>query len=136
MATFAERLKELRNEKGISLDKLAEILSTTKATLSRYENNLREPKHEFVQNCAELFDVSVDYMVGKSNNKVLNKKDEKDIEKLLNQTIEIIDNQEGLMLNGEVLDEEDLLLLKQAIKNGLEYAKISNKKKYTPNKYK
>jgi len=46
----------------------------------------------------------------------------------------MIDSQEGLMLNGEILDEEDLLLLKQAIRNGLEYAKISNKKKYTPKK--
>lgn len=135
MATFAERLKELRNDKEITLDKLAELLETTKATLSRYENNLREPKHEFVQKCADFFNVSVDYMVGKSNNKVLNKKDEKDVEKLLNQTMEMLENQEGLMLNGEILDEEDLLLLKQAIKNGLEYAKISNKKKYTPKKY-
>lgn len=66
---------------------------------------------------------------------VLTAKDNKDVEKLLNKTIELIDNQEGLMLNGEVLDDEDLLLLKQAIRNGLEYAKISNKKKYTPKKY-
>lgn len=66
---------------------------------------------------------------------VLTAKDNKDVEKLLNKTIELIDNQEGLMLNGELLDDEDLLLLKQAIRNGLEYAKISNKKKYTPKKY-
>lgn len=65
----------------------------------------------------------------------LNRKDEKDIEKLLNHTMDYIENQEGLMLNGEILDENDILLLKQAIKNGLEYAKISNKKKYTPKQH-
>lgn len=49
MATFSDRLRELRKERDITLDELAEILGTTKATLSRYENNLREPKAEFVE---------------------------------------------------------------------------------------
>lgn len=135
MATFSERLRELRNEKDITLDKLAELLETTKATLSRYENGLREPKNEFVQKCADFFNVTADYMVGKTNNKLFTTKDERDIGVILDETIRMIDNQEGLMLNGEILDDEDLLLLKQAIRNGLEYAKISNKKKYTPKKY-
>lgn len=135
MATFAERLRELRNEKDITLDKLAELLETTKATLSRYENELREPKNEFVQKCADFFNVTADYMVGKTNNKLFTRKDEKDVGIILDETIKMIDSQEGLMLNGEILDDEDLLLLKQAIRNGLEYAKISNKKKYTPKKY-
>ena len=39
------------------------------------------------------------------------------------------------MLNGEILDDEDFELFRQAVKNGLTYAKISNKKKYTPKKY-
>ena len=67
MATFSERMRELRKEKGISLEKLANILGTTKATLSRYENNMRIPKIEFVQQLANYFDVSVDYLLGKTN---------------------------------------------------------------------
>lgn len=70
-----------------------------------------------------------------SKEKELSHKDEKDVEKLLNNTMAYLENQEGLMLSGEPMDENDLELLKQAIKNGLEYAKISNKKKYTPKKY-
>ncbi|TQX16617.1 XRE family transcriptional regulator [Clostridioides difficile] len=38
------RIKELREEKGISLDKLSEDLHINKSTLSRIENGLREPK--------------------------------------------------------------------------------------------
>jgi HTH-type transcriptional regulator, competence development regulator len=70
-----------------------------------------------------------------SSDIILNRKDEKDVEKLLNRTMDYIEEQEGLMLNGEILDENDLLLLKQAIKNGLEIAKISNKKRFTPKRY-
>ncbi|RFM18536.1 XRE family transcriptional regulator [Clostridium botulinum] len=49
MVTFGERLRKARNLKDITLDKMADDLQTTKATLSRYENNLREPKADFVK---------------------------------------------------------------------------------------
>ena len=41
MATFGERLRKLREEKRLTQEQLAKILGTTKATLSRYENNQR-----------------------------------------------------------------------------------------------
>lgn len=66
MATFSERLKQLRKEKNISLDGLAEALNTTKATLSRYENNLRVPNIDFIEQLAEFFEVSVDYILGRT----------------------------------------------------------------------
>ena len=64
MYTFGERLKKLRKEKGISLDELAISLKTTKATLSRYENSLREPKIEFAKKIADFFNVDIDYLLG------------------------------------------------------------------------
>ncbi len=67
MATFAERLRQLRNEKDITLDKLAAIFGTTKATLSRYENDLRVPKAEFVKKAADFFNVSTDYIMGQTD---------------------------------------------------------------------
>ncbi|KXZ40047.1 Helix-turn-helix [Alkalithermobacter thermoalcaliphilus JW-YL-7 = DSM 7308] len=67
MATFQERMKELRKEKNLTLDKLADMSNTTKATLSRYENGLRVPNIEFIQKLANIFNVSVDYLLGKSD---------------------------------------------------------------------
>ena len=46
MKTLGERLKDLRKEKGYTLEQVAEKLNTTKITISRYENNLREPKRK------------------------------------------------------------------------------------------
>ncbi|QRI52190.1 helix-turn-helix domain-containing protein [Clostridium botulinum] len=73
MVTFGERLRNARNLKGITLDKMAEDLQTTKATLSRYENNLREPKADFVKKIAEYLNINIDYLLGSSDNVVFDK---------------------------------------------------------------
>jgi transcriptional regulator with XRE-family HTH domain len=67
MATFGERLKELRIENGLTLDELKDYLNTTKATLSRYENGLRDPKIDFAKKIATYFNVSLDYILGSSD---------------------------------------------------------------------
>lgn len=65
---FPQKLKELREEKGYSMDKLAELYNNkfngkmNKSTLSRYENGLQEPIYTVVVNLAKLFNVSVDYL--------------------------------------------------------------------------
>lgn len=147
MATFGENLKMLRKENRLTLDDLKNIVNTTKATLSRYENGKREPKAEFVEKVADYFNVSTDFILGKTDvrnyNKThgqrdayhptLNKKDMRDIEKMTDNFLGGMDG--DIMLNGEILDEEDLELFRRAVKNGLEYAKLMNKKKYTPKKY-
>ncbi|HBF2881472.1 TPA: helix-turn-helix transcriptional regulator [Clostridioides difficile] len=60
-------LKKLRTEKGISLDKLSTDLNINKSTLSRIENGLREPKQSFIEDCSNYFDVSTDYLLGKTD---------------------------------------------------------------------
>ena len=66
MATFSERLKKLRKENDITLNQLASDLNTTKSTLSRYENNKREPKMHLLEKLADYFEVSLDYLLGRS----------------------------------------------------------------------
>lgn len=63
-ATFGERLRELRKEKGLSQDEFAKILGTSKQILSRYELGQRSPKIEQVSKYAEKLKVSVDYLLG------------------------------------------------------------------------
>ncbi len=62
------RLKELRKAKGISQLKLALDLNTNQNTISRYENGQREPGiHELIQ-LADYFNVSVDYLLERTEN--------------------------------------------------------------------
>ncbi|EEJ42586.1 helix-turn-helix domain-containing protein [Leuconostoc mesenteroides] len=71
---MTNRLKELRNRKGLSMKKLSEDLvkkgyfpNITDATLSNYENEKREPKLETWQKLADYFGVDVAYLQGVSN---------------------------------------------------------------------
>lgn len=73
MATFNERLKELRKEKSITIEKLAEDLGSAKSTISRYENGLREPKKDFLEMLCDYFNVSIDYLLGRTDERNLNK---------------------------------------------------------------
>ena len=51
---------------------LKDALGTTKATLSRYENGLREPKIDFANKAANYFNVSLDYILGVSDVREVN----------------------------------------------------------------
>lgn len=142
MATFQERMKEIRTEKDITLEDLAKALNTTKSTLSRYENNLRVPNVDFINQLAKYFNVSVDYLLGNTDNPKtknsepkLTKKDEKDIQKALNETLEKLESsQDGLMFDGEPMDEATRELLRISLENSMRIAKEAAKK-YTPKKY-
>lgn len=62
------RLKELRKKKGISQLRLATELNTTQNTISRYETGEREPGIAELIKIADYFNVSVDYLLERTNN--------------------------------------------------------------------
>ena len=62
------RLKELRKKKGISQLRLATDLNTTQNTISRYETGEREPGINELIKIADYFNVSVDYLIGRTEN--------------------------------------------------------------------
>ena len=67
------RLKELRKKKGISQLKLAMDLSTNQNTISRYENGEREADYRTLIMLADYFDVSVDYLLERTDNPKTNR---------------------------------------------------------------
>lgn len=67
------KLKKLRKEHGISQIKLALDLNTSQNTISRYETGDREPGIAELIKLAEYFDVSIDYLVGRTENPKFNK---------------------------------------------------------------
>jgi len=63
---FAEVLKLLRQEKGFSQRELAKELNISHSTLGMYEVGKREPDHNTLRRIADYFDVSLDYLLGRS----------------------------------------------------------------------
>ena len=61
------RLKELRKKHNISQLKLAINFNTNQNTISRYENLEREADYETLIAFADYFDVSLDYLLGRTD---------------------------------------------------------------------
>lgn len=59
---FGDRLKELREDKGMRQEELAEMLNVTRATISAYETNTAFPSFLILVKIADIFEVSLDYL--------------------------------------------------------------------------
>ena len=62
------RLKELRKKRGISQLKLAMDLSMNQNSISRYETGEREADYATLIKFADYFNVSIDYLLERTNN--------------------------------------------------------------------
>ncbi|RDG17999.1 XRE family transcriptional regulator [Leuconostoc pseudomesenteroides] len=62
-----DRLRELRKEQGMTQQKIADEMLITQRTLARYESGEREPRLPMVLDLADYFEVSIDYLVGRSD---------------------------------------------------------------------
>lgn len=67
MSNFSTRLAKLRKEKGLSQQELANLFEVSKSAIAMYETNRREPDNELLAKFASFFNVSIDYLLGFSN---------------------------------------------------------------------
>lgn len=67
------RLKELRKQRHISQIKLAMDLSVSQNTISRYEQGEREAGYDMLVKIADYFNVSVDYLLERTDNPEINR---------------------------------------------------------------
>lgn len=62
--TIQERLKDLRTERHLKLEELAELTQISKSALGSYENDVKkEISHKSILKLAEFYDVSTDYLL-------------------------------------------------------------------------
>ncbi|TFE22622.1 helix-turn-helix domain-containing protein [Cohnella luojiensis] len=64
---IGSRLAFLRDQRGLTQEELASSLGISRAALSHYEKNRREPDTETLGKVADLFQVSIDYLVGRTS---------------------------------------------------------------------
>lgn len=67
------RLKELRRQKGFSQLKLAMDLNMNQNSISRYENEEREADYATLIKFADYFNVSIDYLLERTDNPEMNR---------------------------------------------------------------
>lgn len=66
------RLQQLRKKRGITQIKMAMDLNMSQNTISRYENELREADYQTLIKFADYFHVSIDYLLGRTENPTMN----------------------------------------------------------------
>ncbi len=66
---LAERLRQCRKERGYTQGQVAIYCDITEKTYQNYELMTREPKIEILLRIAQLYDVSLDYLVGRTDTK-------------------------------------------------------------------
>lgn len=102
---FKDRLKELRSKKGITQEVLASALEIPESTIRRYESSDdNTPRRERLEKIADYFGVSVDYLLGRTDDPAPLEKKDKPI-----QGLAFIDG--GV----EELDEEEMDYLMESL---------------------
>lgn len=137
---FFDTFSQLCEAKGISAYKACIEMGLNRSAVAKWKTGAM-PNGTTIALMAEYFDVSADYLLGKDSSEgeelpALTKKDERDIARRLEATLGALEGDRGsLMFDGEPLDEETRELLRESLKNSLEWSKRMAKKKYTPKKY-
>ena len=67
MMVFKDRLRALRKENNVSQIELAKVVNMSKMAISHWESGHSEPCISQLIEIANFFDVSVDYLIGKTN---------------------------------------------------------------------
>ncbi len=64
---YMNRIKQLREELGLTQQELADKIGGAKSTIAMYENESRKPSMEVLLSLSEIFNCSIDYLLGKTD---------------------------------------------------------------------
>lgn len=105
---YGNRIAELREQKGWTQEQLATSIGITRAALSHYEKNRREPDFETLTQLANLFQVSVDYLIGRTDHSAypLDRDVQQFVDDLELSDAEIL-KKFNLMIDGRKLTDEE-----------------------------
>jgi len=69
---FAERLSSLRTDRSLTQQQLGNVVGTKKQSISNWEKCISVPSLDMTSSLADYFNVSIDYLVGRTNNPKVN----------------------------------------------------------------
>lgn len=132
-----DTISKLCDKSGIAITALETELGLGRGLIGKWKNGT-SPNLAKLKKIADYFSVSVDYLLTGEEKKwqpTLTDKDEKDLDKKVKNLLNAVDSDTGLMLDGEIMDEETREIFAMNLKNALRTTKLAAKAKYTPNKY-
>lgn len=136
---FYDLFCELCARAGKTPSAVSKEIGFNRSTITMWKNSGGVPRGELLMKIAEYFKVPVDYLLSASSETekapILTKKDERDIARDLETIMSELENSESLMFDGSPLSDEAKESILAAMKLGLEAAKVKNKERFTPKKF-
>ncbi|AYD39598.1 helix-turn-helix domain-containing protein [Clostridium fermenticellae] len=107
---IGSKIKKIRESKGLTQKQLAEKIGVTPVTITRYENDNRKPDFDTLEKIADYFNVSIDYLLGRTDSKeiISNPKKDTSVEKISES---LSDDPELANFWNTLKEREDLKLL-------------------------
>ncbi|MCL1950383.1 MAG: helix-turn-helix domain-containing protein [Turicibacter sp.] len=134
--SLTRKIRGLCTEKNITIAELEREIGLSNGQIRRWGSV--SPKAENLQKVADYFQVTTDYLLDRSNQKYweLTAKDEKSIQKRLEELMSDISTADGLAFSKEsgALSEDTRELLLLSMETALRIAKQAAKEKFTPKK--
>ena len=131
---MAKNIRHYMSVFNVTQTEICNTLGIKMPTFSDWVNAKTYPRIDKIELMANYFGISKADLVEEHSS--LTTRDERDIEKILDQTREQLLSQEGLMFDGQPASPEAIESILSAMQIGMELAKKKNKEKYTPKKYK
>lgn len=135
MNTYS-RIKELADTHKISISELERTLKLSNGSVSKWAKSM--PNSKYLTKVADYFDVSTDYLLGRTDKKHyydLTDKDNRDIGKEVDRMLAGLETDAEVNYYGEPMTDEDKERMRVAMTAALQAAQIEARKKFTPKKY-
>lgn len=134
--SIKSRIQDLATQHHETLAELERKLGMGNGTITRWDK--RYPSSEKLTAVANHYNVTTDYILGRTDTPQFTQKDERDVQKTLEDLIQGLNNKSSLayMKNGDQeIDPEDAELLAASLENVVRQSKLLAKQKFTPKKY-
>lgn len=105
MTTLGERLKNLRDERNLTQEDIYNKFHLRKSSLSKYEHNKQNPPLDMLNKFADFYNVSTDYLLGRTNIREVNREIVKN-----DATMDNILNNSNIKLTEQQQEKINLLL--------------------------
>lgn len=142
---LSRNIRYLRRKQGWGQEDLAEKLGyKSYTTIQKWESGVSEPPLKVVHQLAALFQIDINDLTNldleanssvNTKKPVLTTKDRRDIAKDLEMMMHDLDAGGDLMFDGDPISDEAKASIRNALQMGLEIAKVKNKERFTPKKY-
>lgn len=105
---YGDRIALLREKRGLTQEELSNKIGISRAALSHYETNRREPDYETINKIANFFNVTIDYLLGRTDQpQTVLDHDVREFVEHLDLTDESILKKFSLTVDGRILTPEE-----------------------------